>query len=50
VRTDGWGFVEQQPVHPELPRRLGESGEVDGFADVAVGSEVIAADHVLLFV
>jgi hypothetical protein len=46
----GRGFVEDEPVEAELARGFHELIEVDGLANVAVGTQAVAIGAVLLFI
>ena len=48
VTSGGWRLVQHQPVQAQLTDAFRELGEVDGFADVTIGSEIVAAHDVLL--
>src|SRR5262245_57216427 len=49
ARRRRW-LVQHEPVEAEVAYRFGELREVDRLADVAVDSELVAADPVLLLV
>src|ERR1700760_1587631 len=45
-----WAFVEDQPIHSKLTRCLGKISKVDGLANVAVHTQLVAANNVALFI
>src|SRR5205814_1235897 len=44
----GRRLVQHEPIEPQLPHRLHELSEVDGFPDVAVRPQPVARDQVPL--
>src|SRR5258708_6163553 len=45
---NGRRFVQHQPIHAQLRHRLDEFGKVDRLSNVAVGSEGVPTNEVLL--